>query len=201
MNEKLLRPLIFIFVAVLHLILILFLVFETKAAPEKIYESARVMKLTDMAEFVLPPPLPPPAPNNLEIPNIEENTELMIETDFLFDQETERSGTIQDQSFEYYLPITLVSIPPIFDDNAIIADLKYPQIALRSRIEGKVLLELFVDRTGTVQGITIVREEPPGRGFGEAAVMVFAGRKGEPAYANGEPVSCRFRYPVTFTLK
>jgi protein TonB len=80
-------------------------------------------------------------------------------------------------------------------------DLVYPPIALRSGIEGRVILELFVDRTGAVQKIVILQENPLDRGFGEAAVRAFTDRKGVPAYANGEPVSARYRYPVTFKLK
>jgi len=32
-------------------------------------------------------------------------------------------------------------------------------------------------------------------------VKVFTGRRGTPAYANGEPVSARYRYPVSFKIK
>jgi protein TonB len=94
-----------------------------------------------------------------------------------------------------------LSRTPLFDENAIIADLVYPPIAQRSGIEGRVILELFVDRNGMVQRIDILREDPEGRGFGEAAVRAFTGRKGQPAIANGQPVSARYRYPVTFKIK
>jgi len=106
-------------------------------------------------------------------------------------------GTFADD----YLPMYRLSAPPQFDPNAIAADLVYPAIALRSGIEGRVIVELFVDRTGTVQRTMVLLEDPEGRGFGEAAVKAFANRKGNPATANGEAVSARYRYPVTFRIK
>jgi protein TonB len=78
----------------------------------------------------------------------------------------------------------------------------YPSIALRSGIEGQVYLDLFVDRVGVIRQREILRETPPGRGFGEAAINAFKGiRATEPAMANGQIVAVRYRYPVRFTIK
>jgi len=191
MNEKLIRIIILIFTAVLHLAVIFFLVFDTDRLSQEASENARVMKLIDMEE--LPPPPPP------DIPVVEEIAENMIETDIAPIQTVVAAGTII--SSEEFLPAHRVTSTPQFDDAAIAAEIIYPAIALRSGIEGRVILDLFVDRFGRVQRITILREEPEGRGFGEAAVRVFTGRQGTPATANGEPVSCRFRYPVTFRIR
>ena len=195
MNEKLLKLIIFIVTALIHLIIIFFIVFETKVTIQQPPEFARVMKVTDFSEYTPPPPVV----NNPDIPQVEALAEIMIETDTPPIQEIVSAGSIL--TFDNYLPMHLVSIRPEFDESAITSDLIYPPIALRSGIEGRVILELFVDRAGVVRQITILREEPEGRGFGEAAVKAFTGRKGSPAYANGEPVSCRFRYPVTFRIR
>jgi len=191
MNEKRIRLIIVIVVAALHLIAIFFIAFETKVFAGDLDELARIMQLTDFAEQ-------PPPPADPEIPQVEEIAEVMIETDTAPVQEVVAAGSL---SFENFLAMHQVSIPPVFDENALIADLVYPPIALRSGIEGRVILELFVDRTGTVQRVTILREEPEGRGFGEAAVRAFTGRRGTPAYASGESVSCRYRYPVSFRIR
>jgi len=201
MNEKLLRLTVFIIAAVLHLVVILFLVFDTQRAAQTENENARIMKLTDLDE--LPPP--PPPPERQEIPQVEEIAETMIETDTPPVQEIVAAGTIttqvQVEPEEVYLLAHQISTPPQFDFNAIEATLVYPPIALRSGREGRVILDLFVDRTGIVKSIIIMREEPEGMGFGEAAVRAFTGVKGIPATANGEPVSTRYRYPVTFRIR
>ena len=218
MNENKIRPWIYVLVTLLHFILILFIVFDSKIEILKGPENARVIHLIDLDEFIPPPPVvlprPPPPPqteNDDDIPRVEDIAEFMIETDTPPLQTVVPAGTLNYPSADAtgiiahhdddYLPMHLVSSPPQFDVNLITAALVYPPIALRSNIEGRVILELFVDRTGTVQRVIILREEPEDRGFGEAAVRAFTGMKGTPAMANGEPVSSRYRYPLRFTLK
>ena len=196
-NEKLIRILGFALAAILHILIILFLAVSTEKNIMEEEENARVMKLTDIDE--LPPPPPEP-----EIPRVEEIAETVIETETPPVQIIVPAGTLTiaaPEEPEEYLPMHQVSQPPQFDANAILSELVYPPIALRSGIEGRVILELFVDRTGTVQRVIILREDPEDRGFGEAAVRAFTNRKGEPAYANGEPVSSRYRYPLTFRIR
>jgi protein TonB len=208
-NEKTLRLLLFTAVAGLHILLIFFLAFNVKAASQQPQENARVMKVTDIAELP-PPPLPPPPPPPPRTPAPRETqvtesiAETMIETDAppppiaaapIIDTPS------QVRPSEEYLPAHKVSQTPKFDEKELAAAVVYPEIAKRSGIEGRVILELFVDRNGLVQRISIVQETPPGRGFGEAAVKAFTGRRAAPAQANGEAVSIRYRYPVTFRLK
>jgi protein TonB len=140
-------------------------------------------------------------PETSDIPQVEAIAEIMIETDIPPVQNVVAAGTVVASQDDVYLPMHLLSVMPEFNEDDIIADIVYPPIALRSGIEGRVILELFVDRTGVVLRAIILREEPEGRGFGEAAIKAFLGRKGEPALANGESVSCRYRYPLYFRLK
>ncbi|MDR1587455.1 MAG: energy transducer TonB [Treponema sp.] len=199
-NEKKIRFFLFVGVAIAHGLLISFLAFRINAAPQETVESARVMKLTDIEEEIPPPP--PPPQEKEEIPLVESIAEIMIETDAPPPQNVAAAGVIlPTRPAEEYLPMHQVSQPPRFEEREILDALVYPPIARRSGIEGRVILELFIDRSGLVQRITILQEAPPGRGFGEAAVKAFQGRRGAPARANGEPVSVRYRYPVRFVLQ
>jgi len=191
MNEKLLRPVVFIAALVLHLLVLFFIVFDVDRLAQEDFENARIMKLTDIDE--LPPPPDP------EIPQVEEIAEVMVETDIAPIQNVVAAGSLINQ--DNYLPMHQLSVPPRFDMDAITKDLVYPPIALRSGIEGRAILELFVDRAGIVQRVTVLREDPEGRGFGEAASRALTGRRGVPAIANGEPVSARYRFPVAFRIK
>ena len=198
-NEKLLRLFIFIFAAALHFVIIFFVVLDTTILRQEESEHARVMRLVDLEE------LPPPPPAEPNIPVVEEIAEVIIETDTPPVQTVVAAGSLTAVvgvvEEEVYLQPHQISTPPQFDANVIAADLIYPPIALRAGIEGRVILELFVDRTGTVQRVVILREDPENRGFGEAAVRAFTGRKGEPATSDGVPVSARFRYPVSFRIR
>jgi protein TonB len=199
LNEKRIRLLIFFIVAVIHIVLIFFLSFSLKVDSQAQSESARMMKLTDLSEIE---PEPPP-PEEVVTPMVESIAETMIETEVVPEQIVVAPGTIitTAPSWDDYLPIHKVSDPPRFNERDIYADLVYPPIALRSGIAGRVILELFIDRNGHVQQILILQEEPKDRGFGDAAVKAFTGKRGTPAFANGEPVSARYRYPVSFKIK
>jgi protein TonB len=205
MNEKLLRLFLFIAVAVIHLLLLFFIVFDVNSLKQEASELARVMKVADLDEE----PPPPPPEEKEEIPMVEAIAEEMIEAEEIPVQIIVAPGTLTTPpsninaapSWDDYLPMHLISTPPKFDERLIAAGLIYPPIALRAGIEGRVILDLFVDRNGVVQRALVLREEPEGRGFGEAAVRAFTGISGSPASANDEPVSARFRYPVRFTIK
>jgi len=194
-NEKFYKLILFIAVAALHILLILFFAFNVNSSTQEAGENARVMKLVDLEEQ------PPPPPEE-ELPQVESIAETMIETDIAPAQTVVAPGTLTASNpWDDYLPQFRLSVPPKIDERELAAALVYPPIAQRSGIEGRVILELFIDRTGKVQQVLILQETPQGRGFGEAAVKAFMGIRGTPAQANGEAVSCRYRYPVRFVLR
>jgi protein TonB len=215
-RASLARLVLFLAVAGLHGAFILFFVIRIAAVPvEEPEEDAAVMKLTDLAEREPPPPEPlppppPPPPGAVEPASntVEAIAETMIETD----EEPEQivvSGIIAPRQSGYgygdgqeeYLPMHRVSVPPVFSEREIKDRLVYPPIALRAKLEGMVYLELFVDRRGAIQRITVLRETPENRGFAEAAVKAFEGIRGSPAQANGTAVAVRYRYPVRFAIR
>jgi protein TonB len=199
LNEKRLRLLIFAIVALIHIILIFFITFNLNVDSQAQGENARLMKLVDLSEIE---PEPPP-PEEIQVPMVESIAETMIETDEVPDQVVVAPGTLitAAPTWDEYLPQHMVSTQPKFIEKELLENLVYPPIALRSGIEGRVILELFIDRTGQIQRILILQENPEGRGFGEAAVKAFTGMRCVPAVANGEPVSARYRYPVSFRIK
>lgn len=199
MNEKLLKVILFVGVAALHALLILFLVFNMNTMQQDLGELARVMKLADLEEQ--PPPPPPPPPEEEALPQVEAIAETMIETETAPLQTVVAPGTLNVNTWDDYVPQFKVSELPKFDEKEIAASVVYPPIAQRSGIQGRVILELYVDRNGIVQQIKILMEDPPDRGFGEAAIRAFSGKRAKPATVNGEPVSCRYRWPVSFVLK
>jgi protein TonB len=214
-----LRLALFILAALGHGALILFLAFKTPAVPPVTEEPLRVMKLADLMEvpppLSLPPPPPPPPPQREE--TVPENAVESIAENFIETEEVPEEqvlvppATIQTPApavtgpatatEEVYLRPHQVSDPPRFNDADILKALRYPPIAQRSGIEGTVYLELFIDREGAVRRITVLKEDPPGRGFADAAVRAFEGLHCVPAQANGQNVSVRYRYPVSFKLR
>ncbi|MDR2481698.1 MAG: energy transducer TonB [Spirochaetaceae bacterium] len=187
---------VFIAVAAFHIIALLFIAFNVQVGPQAQSEYADVMKLVDIQEAPQTPPEPSVQQNITEA--IAEN---MIETDTLPDIVATAPSAVPSAA-EEYISQSKVSIMPKFNEKSILSKLVYPPIAQRSGItEGRVLLELFVNKQGFVTRINILKEEPSERGFGEAAVRAFTGIQATPAESNGQIVAVRIRYPVRFQLK
>jgi TonB family protein len=276
---RILRLAIFILVIELHVLAIVSVNLDIQAVSLKEEEPVRVMKLTDLAEYIppspdplptappvpVPPVPPPPAPveparqeepltppeepapqeeplsppevSQEETPReetppdvvVDDIAEVMIEADaepgeriaenaaaevrFEIDLNPEDQTAVENGdpdalpaqfsavAEDEYLPAHRISVLPQFPKEEILGALIYPPAARRSGIEGRVVLELFIDRTGTIRQIDIVQEEPAGRGFGDAARAAFRDILCEPAKANGQNVSARVRYPVSFRLR
>jgi protein TonB len=201
-DENRTRVIVFIIAALIHLLLLLFLVFKIdvqKIIPEL---PPTIMKLADIEEYIPPPPPPPPPDRPVVQSAVENIAQNIIETDLML--ETSPDAPVQTAPatpvVEEFLPQHKISIVPHFDDNDLKSRIVYPPIAQRSGIEGNVILELYVDRAGYVRNISVLKETPAGMGFAEAAVRAFQGLRGKPAEANGQPVASRYRYPVTFKL-
>lgn len=169
------------------------------AIPQKAAEidpGAAVFKLVDVEEYVPPPPPPEAAVKKvMEQPKAAEN---IVET-------TETVVEVRDESLlsapaePDYLPQHKISDIPVIPTKNILSRIEYPPIALRQGIEGVVYLELFIDETGAIRKVSVLKD--PGFGFADAALKALEGIRCEPARANGKPAAVRFRYPVRFSLK
>ena len=196
------RLILFAAAALVHLLVILFAAFKVNTTIREAEPVAQVMKLVDLQEAAPPPPPPRERPPEPVQNTVEAVAETMIETDDPPPSEVVSDALPPSPAVEIeYLPMHKISNLPVFSEQEIRNALIYPSIARRSNIEGMVYLELFVDPQGEVRRVTILREDPAGRGFGEAAAKAFEGLRGSPALANGVPVAVRYRYPVRFTLR
>ena len=209
------RMIAFIAVGILHVTLITSVAFHIKTTTEakEAEPVAGVMRLLDVQEdYSMPPPPPPPEiiPDTPVTNTLDAVAEYMIESDVItapvLGAPGGRPGGVAgsygtgDGPIDY-LPQRMISQVPELPEDQIRRNTVYPAIAQRSGIEGTVYLELFIDRLGNVRNVSILRENPSDRGFGEAAVNAFRGIHGKPAEANGEPVAVRFRYVLRFTLR
>ena len=204
------RLILFSLVALLHVIAILFVAFRMNAVANPPMPVAGVMRLVDVQEnYNLLPPTPPPDINPVppRSDTQEAIAEYMVETDkepppAVIGAWTGPPGLSSYSGGEEinYLPQSRITSLPVFPEDQIRRAVVYPPIAQRSNIEGVVFLELFIDRFGAVRDVRILRENPPDRGFGEAAVNAFKGIRAKPAEADGVAVAVRYRYNINFKL-
>ncbi len=77
---------------------------------------------------------------------------------------------------------------------------KYPEAARRAQREGVVELECTVGVDGRAADIKVIKEEPKGFSFGEAAIEALKKWRFTPAKKGVESVPQRVKIPIRFTL-
>lgn len=82
---------------------------------------------------------------------------------------------------------------------ALTKEIRYPEIAVKAGLEGRVIVQFIVDKQGNVLDPTILRGI--GGGCDEEAIRVIKLMKFTPGQQRGVPVAVRMRIPITFKLK
>ena len=77
--------------------------------------------------------------------------------------------------------------------------IKYPEIAKKAGVEGRVFVQFVVNTDGTVVDPVVVRGI--GAGCDEEAVRAVATAKFKPGRQRGKPVPVKMSLPITFKLK
>jgi len=65
-------------------------------------------------------------------------------------------------------------------------------------VNGSAELEAKIDAVGNLRELTLLSEEPPFLGFGDAAFDGLSKAKFIPAFRDGKPVACTVKLPVYF---
>jgi protein TonB len=160
-------------------------------------------------------PPPPPPPRQVTVINIVEDN-VDVDTDLEIDMEADQSTEVQD-----YAPIaenrkeeeivemeifTVVESMPSFPggDAArmkfLQENIKYPQMARESGIQGTVYVTFVVEPSGNVSDVRVLRGI--GGGCDEEAVRVIQSMpKWEAGKQRGKSVRVQFNMPIKFTLQ
>lgn len=179
----------------LHLLVLFFAAWTIKTAVTAAAERSLEVRLVDVQER------PEEKPVREQVPREDPVAETVVETDEHIQRDENPAVDSEAGEGIDYLSMAQASVLPRFLESEIKKRMVYPPIAQRAGIEGQVILELFVDKSGLVRNVRVLREDPPDRGFGEAAAAIFRGLKGAPALADGEQVAVRYRHPIKFELR
>jgi TonB family protein len=77
----------------------------------------------------------------------------------------------------------------------------YPERAQRRGVEGRVVLSCQVEIDHTLSNCQVVSEDPPGWGFGEAAIKMSKLFRAKPTTKDGQPTAGgRLTIPLTFKM-
>ncbi len=158
------------------------------------------------------PPPPPPPPQTTLITIVEDDVE--VETDVFIDADVDLTTQIaafvppvqQEEEADEREIFIVVEEPPSFPggDAARIRflseNVRYPQMARESGIQGTVFLTFVVERDGSVTDVRVMR--PVGGGLDEEAVRVVkAMPRWNPGRQRGRAVRVQFTMPIRFTLQ
>jgi protein TonB len=162
------------------------------------------MEVIEQTTQVKAPPPPPRPQVPVEVPNEEVIEDEIIDLDADLDLDA---------------PIDLPPPPPPADDEpeeeifvvveqqpeliggmaALQRGIKYPEIARKAGIEGRVYVQFVVDEQGNVLNPTVIRGI--GGGCDEEALRAVAKAKFKPGMQRGRPVKVRYSLPVVFKLQ
>jgi protein TonB len=105
------------------------------------------------------------------------------------------SGTNQDAQ---YLAFAEVMPEPVGGIGAIIKGIVYPEMARRSRVEGKVYVQAHINENGVAQEVNLVRGI--GSGCDEVALEAVKKAKYTPGKNKGQNVKVKLTMAITFKL-
>lgn len=170
-------------------------------------EEQKVVQIEDITrtkqEEKPPPPPRPQVP--VEVPNDEivEDRDLNINAELSLDKKLELPPPPEDkkeEGTEEDFFVVVEQMPKLKGGLAKLQGcVKYPEMARKAGIEGRVIVQFIVTEEGNVEDPRVVRGI--GGGADEEALRCVRQAKFEPGRQRGEPVPVQYSLPVVFRLQ
>jgi len=213
------KKIIFRQIGLIVALAVMLFAFEWKTYEKEIVDLGS-REMVDITEEIIPiteqkvkPPPPPPPKQVVKINVVEDDVEVddEIDIDVEADQDTEVEEYIpieveEEESAEEQQIFMVVESMPAFPGGEtelhryLAENIKYPQMAKESGIQGRVFVTFVVERDGKVTDVKVLRGI--GGGCDEEAIRVVKNMpKWTPGKQRGKPVRVQFNLPVKFTLQ
>lgn len=151
------------------------------------------------------PPPPPKPPIPIEAPTDDVLEDVEIES-----TELDETATVaapppppvveEDEDAEPVFFVAVEQMPePIGGIGAIQSKIVYPEIAKRAGVQGRVFVKAYVDESGNVNKVELIRGI--GAGCDEAAMDAVKSVMFKPGKQRGKPVKVQVTVPVLFKLQ
>lgn len=148
------------------------------------------------------PPPPPRPPVPVEVPNDEviEDQILNIDAELNLDQELEMPPPPPEEEEEEDFFVVVENMPQLKGGLAALQQkIRYPEMARKAGIEGRVIIQFIVNEQGRVEDPRVVRGI--GGGCDEEALRVVKKAEFEPGRQRGQPVRVQYSLPIVFKLQ
>ena len=176
---------------------------------EQEQEIVQIEEIQQTQQIEQPPP-PPRPPVPIEVPNDE-----ILDDDFLLDLDATLnldepvaaappppppSAEEEAEEEEPEIFVIVEDMPELIGGLAAIqSNIRYPEIARKAGVEGRVFVQFVVDEEGNVVNPVVTRGL--GAGLDEEAIRAVGQAKFTPGKQRGQPVPVRMSLPITFRLR
>lgn len=165
------------------------------------------MEEIQQTEQIEKPPPPPRPPVPVEVPNDEILDDEDLNLDASLDLDEPISDTPppppeeeEEEEEEPEIFVVVEEMPELIGGlGSLQQQIRYPEIARKAGVEGRVIVQFVVDEQGNVVDPQVIRGI--GAGCDEEALRVVRQAKFEPGQQRGKPVKVKMTLPITFRLR
>ena len=169
-------------------------------------EVVQMEEILQTKQIVKPPP-PPRPPVPVEVPNDEIIDDEDLDLDASLDIEEPLANLPpppppeeEEEEPEPEIFVVVEEMPELIGGlGEIQRKIRYPEIARKAGVEGRVILQFIVNENGNVTEAAVVRGI--GAGCDEEALRVVREAKFKPGKQRGKAVKVKMSLPITFKLK
>jgi len=175
---------------------------------EQEQEIVQIEEIQQTQQIEQPPP-PPRPPVPIEVPNDEILEDDFLDLDATLDLEAPiaaapppppPSAAEEAEEEEPEIFVIVEEMPELIGGLAAIqGNIRYPEIARKAGVEGRVFVQFVVDEQGNVVDPVVTRGL--GAGLDEEAIRAVSQAKFSPGKQRGQPVPVRMSLPITFRLR
>lgn len=172
---------------------------------EYVLEEQEIVEMEEIIQTrqIETPPPPPRPPVPVEVPNDEiiDDVDIDISADWDLDDRLEMPPPPEEEEQpEEDFFVVVEQMPELIGGLASIQEnIRYPEMARRAGIEGRVYVQFIVNEEGEVEDPQVIRGI--GGGADEEALRAVREAKFKPGMQRGRPVRVQYSLPVVFRLQ
>lgn len=178
----------------------------TSLAPDEyVLDEQEIVEMEEIIQTrqIETPPPPPRPPVPVEVPNDEiiDDVDIDISADWDLDDRLDMPPPQQEEEEpEEDFFVVVEEMPELIGGLASIQqNIRYPEMARRAGIEGRVYVQFIVNERGEVEDPRVIRGI--GGGADEEALRAVKEAKFRPGMQRGRPVRVQYSLPVVFRLQ
>ncbi len=180
--------------------------FRSGPIQEYVLDEQEVIEMEEIiqTQHIETPPPPPRPPVPIEVPN----DEIIEDIDFQIDAELSLGNPLdlpppppdQDDEPEEDFFVVVEQMPELIGGLAELQSrIRYPEMARRAGIEGRVYVQFIVNEQGEVENPQVIRGI--GGGCDEEAIRAVQTAQFRPGMQRGRPVRVQYSLPIVFRLQ